>query len=117
MTKRVGIIGLGFGAQVHLPAFRSEGWQIAAVCGRGRDKARVAADAAGVTDIHTDPAELFARTDIEAIAISTPPATHHSLSVAALDAGKHVVCEKPFAMSAAEAVQMRTRRLATGAPR
>jgi predicted dehydrogenase len=107
VRKRVGIVGLGFGAQVHLPAFRSEGWEVAAVCSRTRDKARAAADAAGVQDVHTDPAELIARADIDAIAISTPPATHHALSVAALNAGKHVVCEKPFAMSAEEGAQMR----------
>jgi predicted dehydrogenase len=107
MKKRVGIIGAGFGVQVHLPAFPSEGWEVAALCSRTRDKARAAADAAGVKDVHTDAGELIARTDIDAIAISTPPATHHPLSVAALNAGKHVVCEKPFAMSAAEAAQMR----------
>ncbi|MFO1304593.1 MAG: Gfo/Idh/MocA family oxidoreductase [Burkholderiales bacterium] len=104
---RVGIVGLGFGALVHLPGFRSEGWEIGAVCARNRDKARAAADAAGVTDVHTDPAELFARDDIDAIAISTPPATHHPLTMAVLAAGKHVVCEKPFAMSAAQALEMR----------
>ena len=107
MKKRVGIIGLGFGAQVHLPAFQSEGWELAAVCSRTRDKARAAADAAGVKDVHTDPDELFTRADIDAVAISTPPATHHPLSIAALNAGKHVVCEKPFSMSADEAEQMR----------
>ena len=114
MNKRVGIIGLGFGAQVHLPAFASEGWEVAAVCSRTRDKARAAADAAGVKDVHTDPAELFARTDIDAVAISTPPATHHPLSIAALNAGKHVVCEKPFAMSAAEGAEMRDAAARTG---
>jgi predicted dehydrogenase len=104
---RVGIIGLGFGAQVHLPAFQSEGWDVAAVCSRHADKARAAADAAGVADIHTDPLELIARKDVTAVAISTPPRTHHPLAMAALAAGKHVVCEKPFAMSAREAAEMR----------
>jgi len=114
MKKRVGIVGLGFGAQVHLPAFASEGWEVAAVCSRTHDKARAAADAAGVRDVHADPAELFARTDIDAVAISTPPGTHRALSIGALDAGKHVVCEKPFAMSAAEGAQMRDAAARTG---
>ena len=104
---RVGIVGLGFGAQVHLPAFQSEGWEVAAVCSRHADKARAVADAAGVADICTDPMELVAREDISAVAISTPPRTHHPITMAALAAGKHVLCEKPFAMSAAEAAQMR----------
>ena len=111
---RVGIIGLGFGAQVHLPAFQSEGWEVAAVSSRHADKARKAADAAGVTDIHTDPLELIARKDIAAVAISTPPRTHHPLTMAALAAGKHVICEKPFAMNAREAAEMRDAAAARG---
>ena len=71
---RVGIIGLGFGAQVHLPAFQSEGWDVVAVHSRNRDKARKAADAAGVEGVHPDPLELIRRNDIDAVAISTPPA-------------------------------------------
>ena len=104
---RVGIIGLGFGAQVHLPAFQSEGWDVVAAHSRNRDKARKAADAAGVEDVHTDPMELIRRNDIDAVAISTPPRTHHPLVMAALEAGKHVLCEKPFALNAREAAEMR----------
>jgi predicted dehydrogenase len=104
---RVGVIGLGFGAQVHLPAFQSEGWDVVAVYGRNPDKARKAADAAGVEVVHTDPLELIRRDDIGAVAISTPPRTHHPLVMAALEAGKHVLCEKPFALDAREAAEMR----------
>lgn len=104
---RVGIVGLGFGAQVHLPAFQSEGWEVVAVCARTRDKAQQVADAAGVKHVLTDPRELMARKDIDAVAISTPPSTHHPLSMAALAAGKHVICEKPFAMNVREAAEMR----------
>ena len=108
MTKpRVGVIGLGFGAQVHLPAFQSEGWDVAAVCSRHADKAHGVAAAAGVAEICTDPLELVARDDIAAVAISTPPRTHHPIVMAALAAGKHVLCEKPFAMDAAQAAEMR----------
>jgi hypothetical protein len=58
---RVGIFGLGFGAQVHLPAFQSEGWDVAAVCSRHADKARAVAASAGVADICTDPPSRRAR--------------------------------------------------------
>lgn len=111
---RVGIVGLGFGAQVHLPAFQSEGWDVVAVASRNRDKARAAADAAAVADAHADPLELIARTDVDAIAISTPPRTHHPIAMAALAAGKHVLCEKPFAMNAREAAEMRDAATARG---
>ena len=70
---RVGIVGLGFGAQVHLPAFQSEGWEVAAVCSRHAEKARAVAQAAQVADVCTYPLELMARNDISAVAISTPP--------------------------------------------
>src|SRR5688500_14450351 len=106
-NRSVGSIGLGFGMQVYVPAFRSEGWDVKALCSRNRDKARQAADAAGVADIHTDAMELIHRDDIDAVAVTTPPRAHHPLSIAALKAGKHVLCEKPFAIDAGQAAQMR----------
>ena len=105
--RRIGVIGVGFGAQVYLPGLRSEGWDVVALCSRNRDKARKAADAAGIADVHTDPRELIRRDDIEAVAITSPPASHHALTLAALAAGKHVLCEKPFAMNAQQATEMR----------
>jgi predicted dehydrogenase len=104
--RRIGVIGLGFGTQVYVPAFRSEGWEVAALSSRTRDKLAKAAQAAGVADIHTDPMEMIRRRDLDAIAVVTPPGSHCELSVAALEAGKHVLCEKPFAMNAAEAQRM-----------
>jgi predicted dehydrogenase len=106
-SRKVGVIGVGFGAQVYVPAFRSEGWDVAAICSRNRDKAAQAAATAGIRDVYTDPAELIGRDDLAAIAIATPPRAHHALSIAALRAGKHVLCEKPFAMNAREAAEMR----------
>jgi predicted dehydrogenase len=105
--RRVGIIGVGFGAQVHVPGFRSEGWEVAAICSRSREKAEKAAADSGIAGIHTDPLELIDRGDIEAVAIITPPGAHHDLSIAALNAGKHVLCEKPFAIDVRQAVAMR----------
>ena len=105
-NRRIGVIGLGFGTQVYVPAFRSEGWDVVALSSRTRDKLTTAAEAAGVPDVHTDPREMIARRDLDAIAIVTPPGSHCELSVAALDAGKHVMCEKPFALDAAEAQRM-----------
>jgi predicted dehydrogenase len=105
--KSIGIIGVGFGAQVHVPAFRSEGWDVAAICSRTREKAQKAADEAGIASVYTDPMELIRRDDLAAIAIITPPGAHHRLSIAALDAGKHVLCEKPFAIDAKQGEEMR----------
>jgi predicted dehydrogenase len=104
---RIGIIGVGFGAQVHVPGFRSEGWDVAAICSRSREKVEKAAAESGIAGVHTDPLELIRRDDIEAVAIITPPSAHHDLSIAALNAGKHVLCEKPFAIDVAQAAEMR----------
>src|SRR5437879_7363180 len=96
--RRIGIIGVGFGAQVHVPGFRSEGWDVAAICSRSREKALKAAGAAGIADVHTDPLELIRRDDLAAVSITTPPGSHRDLAIAALESGKHVLCEKPFAL-------------------
>jgi len=104
--RKIGIIGVGFGAQVHAPAFRSEGWEVAAICSRNGDKARKAAAEAGIEAACTDPMEIIGRGDLAAVSIITPPVAHHALAIAALRAGKHVMCEKPFAMNASEAEKM-----------
>jgi len=105
-ARRIGIIGVGFGAQVHAPAFRSEGWEVAAICSRSREKARKAAAEVGIEGVYTDPMELIRRDDLAAVSIITPPGAHHALSIAALRAGKHVLCEKPFALDARQAREM-----------
>ncbi len=112
--RRIGIIGVGFGALVHAPGFRSEGWDVAAICSRNREKARKVADEAGIADVHTDAMELIRRDDLDAIAISAPPSVHHAWSIAALRAGKHVLCEKPFALDAPQAAEMRDAAEASG---
>jgi predicted dehydrogenase len=105
-SKKIGIIGVGFGGQVHVPAFRSEGWDVAAICSRSRDKAEKAAAEAKIADAYTDPMELIRRDDLDALSIITPPGAHHALALAALQSGKHVLCEKPFALNAAQAREM-----------
>lgn len=103
----MGIIGVGFGLMVHVPGFRSEGWDVVALSSRNKERAQRAAHDAGIANIHTDPYELIRRDDIEAVAIATPPGPHHDLAIAALTAGKHVLCEKPFAVNAKQAAEMK----------
>lgn len=104
--RRIGIIGVGFGAKVHVPAFRSEGWDVRAICSRNPDRAAAAAHEADIPGIHVDPFELIQRDDLDAVSIATPPSAHCELSLAALRAGKHVLCEKPFAMDRLQGQQM-----------
>jgi predicted dehydrogenase len=105
--RKVGVIGVGFGSQVYVPAFRAEGWDVTAICSRNREKVTKVAAEGGIRGIYTDPLELIRRDDLAAVAIASPPAGHHPLSLAAFAAGKHVLCEKPFALDAAQAAEMR----------
>lgn len=111
---RIGIIGVGFGAVVHVPGFQSEGWDVPVVWGRTTSRAQEAADRLGVPEVAEDWRDLVARDDLDAVAITTPPAAHLEMVTAALEAGKHVLCEKPFALNAGEAEQMRALAEARG---
>ena len=112
--RKIGIIGIGFGAQVYVPGLQSEGWEVAALCSRSREKTTQVAEAAGIRGVHTDPLELIRRDDLAAVAITTPPGAHRELAIAALKAGKHVLCEKPFAINAKEATAMHDAAAASG---
>ena len=107
---RVGVIGVGFGTVVHVPGFVSEGWEVPAIWGRRTDRAREKAAELGLAvtpEVPEDWRELVHRDDINAVAITTPPGPHLEMAREALNAGKHVLCEKPFALNAGEAEEMR----------
>ncbi len=103
---RVGIAGVGFGAVVHVPGFVSEGWEVPVIFSRSEERAAKAARDLGVPEYVTDYRRMIERKDLDAIAVVTPVDSHHELTMAALRAGKHVLCEKPFAVNAAEAREM-----------
>lgn len=103
---RVGVAGVGFGALVHVPGFLSEGWEVPVICSRSKERAAKAARDLGVPEYVTDYREMLARKDLDAIAVATPVDSHHEITMAALRAGKHVLCEKPFAVNVAQAREM-----------
>jgi predicted dehydrogenase len=100
------VVGTGFGCRVHVPALRAAGFDVVALV--GRDAARTArrAERAGVPHADTALADALARPGVDAVTIATPPATHAALAIEAARAGKHVLCEKPFALDAHEARAM-----------
>ena len=104
---RVGVIGVGFGVAVHVPAFRTEGWEVTAICARTVEKVEAAAKEHEIPNVFTDFRELVASDQIDAVAVVTPPVAHAEATLAAIAAGKHVLCEKPFAMNITEAKAMR----------
>ena len=105
---RVGIIGAGDFAEVcHIPGINAHPLgEVVALCARNRERVTALAARCGVSDIHTDYQDLLAREDIDAVTIAGPDALHGPATLAALAAGKHVFCEKPLAMDAAEAERM-----------
>jgi len=98
----VGIIGYGFAtATFHAPLVRATpGLRLVAVS--TSDPAKVRSALPGV-EVASSPEELIARPDLDLIVIPTPNDTHHPLAAAALAAGKHVVVDKPFTLTVAEA--------------
>jgi predicted dehydrogenase len=111
---RIGMVGYAFMGAAHSQAWRAVNRvfdlplraRMAAVC--GRDEAAVAAAAArlGWDAYVTDWRALVARDDIDVVDVCTPGDSHAEIAIAALAAGKHVLCEKPLANSVAEAREM-----------
>ena len=100
------VFGTGFGCLTHVRALRAAGLEVAAVVGRDPDRTAERARRFDVPRACTSVEEALALPGVAAAAIATPPHTHAELVHAALDAGLHVVCEKPFARDAAEAAAM-----------
>jgi len=91
------------GTQRVIPGMRkSSELQVAAIASRDLAKARAAADAMGIPTAYGSYDELLADPGIEVIYNPLPNHLHVSMTLAALQAGKHVLCEKPMAMNAAE---------------
>jgi predicted dehydrogenase len=113
-TLRVAMIGYGFMGAAH-----SQGWRTAprvfdlpaepemtVIVGRNADAVTAAANKWGWAESATDWREVIARDDIDVVDIVTPGDSHAEIAIAALEAGKHVLCEKPLANTVAEAEAM-----------
>ncbi|HUJ95130.1 MAG TPA: Gfo/Idh/MocA family oxidoreductase [Terriglobales bacterium] len=113
-TLNVGMIGTGFIAKAHSNAFRQTGFffqipydiRLKVICGRDRAKAEANAAQWGWGEVETDWRKVVERKDIDAIDIATPNALHAPIAIAAAQAGKIVLCEKPLAVSLPEAGSM-----------
>lgn len=116
MRRRgVAVAGTGFIGPAHVEAVRRLGHQVVGVLGSTPEKGRAAAEAVGVPTAYPDFAALIADPAVEVVHIATPNRFHFAQCRAAVTAGMHVVCEKPLAMTAAEAAELA--QLAAAHPR
>jgi predicted dehydrogenase len=110
----IGMIGYGFMGRAHSNAYRKVNNffdleyrpVLKAVCARDREKAQAFADTWGYESVETDWKALLKRDDIDAVDICTPNNLHREIAIAAAEAGKTILCEKPLAINAAEGEEM-----------
>ena len=110
----VGMVGYAFMGAAHSQAWRTAGRffdlplqpELAVLCGRDKEKATAAAEKLGWRSVETDWRALLTRDDVGLIDVCSPGDTHAEIAIAALDAGKHVLCEKPLANTVDEARAM-----------
>lgn len=96
---RFGLIGLGYWGHNYVRLLQSDSEaQLAVVCDRSEAMLHLGRAAAGASRTTTDPDDVFAADDVDAIIVATPASTHYGLVRGALEGGKHVLCEKPLAL-------------------
>ncbi|WUT00360.1 Gfo/Idh/MocA family oxidoreductase [Streptomyces sp. NBC_00708] len=113
-TLGIGMVGYAFMGAAHSQGWRTAGHVfdlpmrpvLAAICGRDRTAVEAAAGRHGWAAAETDWRALIARDDVQLVDICTPGDSHAEIALAALEAGKHVLCEKPLANTVAEAEAM-----------
>lgn len=109
MTKlRWGVLGAAnIARKAVIPAIQaSSNGEVVAIASREQARAQEAADAANIADVYADYAALLASPTVDAVYIPLPNSEHYEWTIAAIEAGKHVLCEKPLALSAQQASEM-----------
>jgi predicted dehydrogenase len=100
------VIGTGFIGTVHVEALRRIGVDVRGVLGSSPERGRTRADALGVGHAYTSLDELLADSSVEVVHVTSPNHLHVPQATQILKAGRHVVCEKPLAMTAAESSEL-----------
>src|SRR5437763_16585958 len=105
---RIGIVGTsGYMDMMYGPALQTHPRaELAAICGRNRSRAEEMAAKYSVPHVFTDYREMIAHGDLNALIVATPDDLHYEITMQALSAGLHVLCEKPLALRAAQAWEM-----------
>ena len=102
MTTKIGIIGAGGMVDYHIEGFQAADAKITAIADLNRAAAQKVAHANQIAEVFDDVAAMLATADIDAVSVIVPNKFHAPLAIQALAAGKHVFCEKPPGLNAAE---------------
>ncbi|MFN8471867.1 MAG: Gfo/Idh/MocA family oxidoreductase [Anaerolineae bacterium] len=106
-TVRVGIIGTGFGQRAMLPGFRvTPHAEVVAICSARLERAEAVAREANIPFAFDDYRTMLSQVELDLVCVATPVYLHHPMTLAAVERGCHVICEKPMAMNLAEAREM-----------
>lgn len=111
---KAGVVGVGFIGVAHVEALRRLGVEVAGVVGSSPERARAKAEAAGLGRVYSSVEEMAADPAIDVIHIASPNYAHADQVRTVLAAGKHVVCEKPLALSSADTADLVGRATASG---
>ncbi len=103
---KVALIGSGFMGRVHAEALRRAGQDPIGMLASSADKSRVAAEELGLRKAYVSLDDLLNDGELDAVHVTTPNRLHYEMVSLALSAGKHVLCEKPLAMNAAESADL-----------
>lgn len=104
---RVGIIGSGFGLQVHFPGFQSHPrFEVVGLASVRGGRARELEREYGVARAYDSWEQMLREADLDVVSVTSSPDRHREMVLAALGSGRHVLCEKPFALNLDEARQM-----------
>ena len=105
---KIGIIGVGTIAAFHIEAYqKNPNVEVYAFCDINEKRLKAMGEKYGVTRLYTDKDEMLKLEELDAVSVCTWNSAHAPCSIAALKAGKHVLCEKPMAMNADEARAMK----------
>ncbi len=111
----VAVVGIGFIGPVHVEALRRAGVTVRGILGQSLQETSAAAAALGVPVAYDSYDDLLRDPEVNSVHLATPNKLHYPMATAALEAGKHVVCEKPLAMNSTETAALVD--LAQGHPR
>ena len=104
---KVAIVGARFAARiVHLPGYQGVGQPVAAICDLDTEVARRIADSFSIENVYSDWREMLEKEQPDVVSVCLPNALHREITIGALEAGAHVLCEKPLATTMQEAHEM-----------